>query len=780
LIDSLLASAFGGLAIATVALLLAGGRAPSGRRVRLPVAGFGILAVLLLSVGLGSSAPLLVALVTAMIGLCPPRAWNVVGAWFLAALAVLAAVYAVTLAQATILLGDQPLGFALGLILLVAELGAIGLILASAFEMVDALCSRSLPATIPATPDRWPMVCIQVPTYNEPPELVIETIRSLAGLDYPALRIQVIDNNTTDHRLWQPVEAECRAQAASGTSISFVHLPSWPGYKAGALNWGRAQLPDDVEIVGVVDADYLVRPDWLRRTVPFFGDPQVAFVQTPQDYRAWQESSFYRACYVGFAYFFRVGMVSRAHRNSIIFAGTMGLIRRTTLDAVGGWDERIITEDAEISLRVLARGERSVYVQEAFGRGIMPLSYEGLRKQRFRWAFGGIQIVRRHWRVIFGRHSGLTFGQRYDHLVGGLWWFNDSLTLIFSVFVVATAIGVLAGRPFVVQRLTGLGIVLPIGLIVANLIRYLWALRVATGASPALAMAALRVNLSLSWVIALACFRALTQERGVFLRTPKFRGAATIRELRLVTVEAILAAIAMLLATLLLVRDGRSGAALVVVGLLAWMALIDGSAVAFALGDPTRAPVGDGLPEKMRLEVAPRIGRVARSKPARASVGAAIALALVAAVVALESGQSPVAQLPFPDLPADRGVAIVPAPSESGSVTPGPSAPSATSSSPPEPSSAIPGSESTSASLGPISQPSGPTSPPGLRPSAAPTPAPTPTPGPTAAPTPAPTSTPTPRRTPPVPVPTPTVPVPTPTSHPTPPPHPTHTPPPRP
>src|SRR5450756_608456 len=120
-------------------------------------------------------------------------------------------------------------------------------------------------------------------------------------------------------------------------------------------------------------------------------------------------------------------------------------------------------------------------------------------------------------RQLLGRRSGLTLGQRYDHVTGALWWFNDALTVGFTVFVAATAVAAIIGRPFVVQRLTGLGVVLPIVFIVLNLVRYLWALRAATGASPALALAALRVNLSLSWVVALACLRGLTQERGVFL-----------------------------------------------------------------------------------------------------------------------------------------------------------------------------------------------------------------------------------------------------------------------
>ncbi|HLO36535.1 MAG TPA: glycosyltransferase, partial [Candidatus Deferrimicrobium sp.] len=598
MLDSILTVAFAVVALTTSLLLASGSRVVARPRLRTSASGTILALGAVAAVATGTAAVVILAgLIAAGVRAAPVR-WSTTGALFLASLLALLAVYAVVLVRATIALAGGPIGFALGLVLLGLELGAMGLIAAAAFEMADALCSdpRLSPgAERPEAPARWPVVCLQVPTYNEPPELVIETIRSLAALDYPALRIQVIDNNTTDERLWQPVEETCLELGLAGTRIAFVHLPEWPGYKAGALNWGRTHLDPDVEIVGVVDADYVVEPDWLRETVPHFSDPVVAFVQTPQDYRAWESSGFYRACYVGFAYFFRVGMVSRAHRNAIIFAGTMGLIRRATLDAVGGWDERIITEDAEISLRVLARGERAVYVERPFGQGIMPLTYEGLRKQRFRWAFGGIQILRRHWRTILGRRSGLTLGQRYDHLVGGLWWFNDALTFGFSLFVLATAIGIAAGRPFVVQRLTALGLVLPVALIVLNLVRYVWALRRATGVGPALALAALRVNLSLSWVIALACFRALVQDRGVFLRTPKFRGATTIRELRLVAVEVVLASTAVLLGLVLVVRSGVGVPTATVLGLLAWMALIYGSAASFALGDPTRAPIGEAL-----------------------------------------------------------------------------------------------------------------------------------------------------------------------------------------
>jgi cellulose synthase/poly-beta-1,6-N-acetylglucosamine synthase-like glycosyltransferase len=766
MIEGSLIAAVVGVA-ATTGLLLVAGRRPVGghRWLRLVAVGPGVaLAV----AGLPIAAPGAIAAV-GLIAFGLPRHWYAIGSWFFASLVVAFGLYAVYLVRATLLLGGDVLSLGLGAILLVLEGAAMFLIAAAAFEMVDALCASELELELPSPPARWPAVCLQVPAYNEPPELLIETIRSLVAIDYPALRIQVIDNNTTDESLWRPVEAECARLRADGHAVDFVHLPEWPGFKAGALNWGLAHLMPDTDIIGIVDADYVVDPGWLKATVPHFSDSAVAFVQTPQDYRAWETSAFYRACYVGFAYFFKVGMVSRARRNAIIFAGTMGLIRRSVLEAIGGWDERIITEDAEASLRILADGHRAVYVARAYGRGIMPLTYEGLRKQRYRWAFGGIQILRRHWRQLlpWNRNNRLTLGQRYDHLVGGLWWFNDALSLGFTAFVAAAALGAAAGRPFVIQRLSGIGLVLPLVFIALNLMRYLWALRQTTGVGPALALAALRVNLSLSWVIALACVRGLTQERGVFLRTPKFRGAPAIRELRLVWVESVIAVSAAVLLTLVTLEASFAPFGVVLAGLLAWCVLIYGSATAFALADPTRAPVGDALRAKARLEIAPRVGRLASSRPARAGVlGAGLLATTIGVILALESGRPATTALPFSEVPGGPIAALGanPTPSEAASLVAVPSEfPSSSSGPSASPSSAASaGTSSSATSTAPIR----------ATPRAS-LPTPTPAPPTAAAPTATPAPTPTARPTPPVPIPTPT-------SHPTPLPSPGRTPPPRP
>jgi cellulose synthase/poly-beta-1,6-N-acetylglucosamine synthase-like glycosyltransferase len=747
-LDTALLASVAWLAIGTLFLLVAG-RRPAGRTVRL--AGVVAGAVAIVAVVGPSFATIGAALALAALTMALPRRLWAAGAAFLAGLLGTSTVYTLYLARATIVLADSPVALVLGAVLLIFELMAITIILTTAFEMIDALCAPWSEPVRPPDPERWPAVCLQVPTYNEPPDLVIQTVEALVALDYPAVVVQVIDNNTTDEALWRPVQEACARLRQAGHRVDFVHLPTWPGYKAGALNWGRAHLPEDVEIVGVLDADYVVNPDYLRATVPYFADPAVAFLQTPQDFREWRQSGFYRACYVGFAAFFRIGMVSRDRRNSIIFAGTMGLIRRSALEEIGGWDEAIITEDAEASLRILARGHRSIYLRQPYGTGIVPLTYEGLRKQRFRWAFGGVQILRKHWRSIlpWSRRSGLTLGQRYDYLWSGLAWFNDCLTLGFTAFVAAAALGVMLGRPFVVQRLSAVGIVLPIALVGLNVIRYLWAIRLATGASAGLAFGALRVNLSLSWVIALACLRGLVEERGVFLRTPKLRGSAHVRELRIVGVETVIAGVCLVLAVAVLAVTGPVLVSIVLACLLAWAGLVYGSATQLALADPERAPITEVLRQKARLEIAPRMGRVVRN-PARVGVaGAAVVLVLLIGLgLASESQRAPVPGAGGLDQPILGPIAIGGSPAPSSGPTTSPNASPGTSPGGAASPSGSPGAQQAGGGGSPAAATPVPTAPPRPGPTATPAPTPAasvrPTP-PVAVPTPRPTPSPQPQ-----------------------------------
>jgi len=410
-------------------------------------------------------------------------------------------------------------------------------------------------------------VSLHVPAYNEPPELVEKTLRALAKLDYPNYEVIWVDNNTPAETTWRPLAKVCQE-----LGFKCLHLDQWPGYKSGALNFALTLTDRRAEIIGVIDADYLVQPDYLRRLVPYFEDPQIAFVQAPQDYRRVERSRFAQAVYDGYQYFFALSMPARNERNASIFCGTMGLLRKKVLQEIGGWDEWCITEDAEASLRILNAGYQSLYVGETFGRGLMPLDFEGLKKQRFRWAFGGVQILKKHWHKLMpwaqwlDPRNRLTGQQRYFYLMAGLQWFNELLTFAFTVILLGSAALTMTGHTSYLRPMTEAFIVLPLLLIGTNLLRALWGLRHALGLSWRRAFYALTLWFSLTWVVALACLQAVIQQRGVFLRTPKTQTrTAWIRALQTTSLETMLGLLCLL---------GGVGAILISPSFLSFMLLI--------------------------------------------------------------------------------------------------------------------------------------------------------------------------------------------------------------
>ena len=137
------------------------------------------------------------------------------------------------------------------------------------------------------------------------------------------------------------------------TRVRFVHVAPWPGYKAGACNLALRRYTDPrAEIIGLVDADDIVQPHYLRETAPYFSDPNLGFVQTFEGNRDFEGSPYYTACVDSFQAFYLSVMSSRNERDTVPFVGTMGLFRRSALTAVGGWNEWCICEDTEASLRV--------------------------------------------------------------------------------------------------------------------------------------------------------------------------------------------------------------------------------------------------------------------------------------------------------------------------------------------------------------------------------------------------------------------------------------------
>jgi exo-beta-1,3-glucanase (GH17 family)/cellulose synthase/poly-beta-1,6-N-acetylglucosamine synthase-like glycosyltransferase len=408
-----------------------------------------------------------------------------------------------------------------GALLMIGMIGVIVVLLAEAHEWAEALWIREhrrVFKPVPVPDDELPMVSVHVPAYNEPPEMLIETLNALAALDYPRFEVIVIDNNTKDPAIWEPVREHC---AKLGPRFRFFHEDPLPGFKAGALNFALQQTVAEAEAIAVIDSDYLVHPRWLRDLVPQFANPRIGIVQAPQDYRDARENAFKAMSYAEYRGFFYIGMITRNERNAIIQHGTMTIVRASALKEVNGWAEWCITEDAELGLRIFEAGLEATYIPKSYGRGLMPDTFIDFKKQRYRWAFGSVQILRRHARnLLTGGTAKLTAGQRYHFVAGWLPWLADGINLIFNMAALCWSIAMLA-LPNDIDPPLLMFSILPLALFVFKLGKLVYLYQTRVGATTVQTIAAALSGLALTHTIGLAMLTGFFVKSKPFFRTPK-------------------------------------------------------------------------------------------------------------------------------------------------------------------------------------------------------------------------------------------------------------------
>jgi exo-beta-1,3-glucanase (GH17 family)/cellulose synthase/poly-beta-1,6-N-acetylglucosamine synthase-like glycosyltransferase len=406
-----------------------------------------------------------------------------------------------------------------GVLLLLGMLGVMLVLLAEAHEWAEAhwvTYRRRGGGPLLAHSAQPPKVSIHVPAYNEPADMLIETLDALARLDYPDFEVLVIDNNTRDEHVWRPVEAHC---AQLGSRFRFFHVAPLAGFKAGALNFALERTAADAVIVAVIDSDYVVEPRWLRDLTPVFEDQRVAIVQGPQDYRDAGQSAFKAMCYAEYRGFFHIGMITRNERNAIIQHGTMTMVRRVQLDAAR-WAEWCITEDAELGLRIFERGFDASYVPTSYGRGLMPDTFIDFKKQRFRWAYGAMQIIKAHARELFLEGGPLSPGQRYHFVAGWLPWIADGCNMLFNLAALGWSAAMI-WAPRQIDPPLVMYSVLPLSLFTFKLAKLAHLYRVRVGAGYRQTLAAAIAGLALTHTIGMAAVKGLVTRSEPFFRTPK-------------------------------------------------------------------------------------------------------------------------------------------------------------------------------------------------------------------------------------------------------------------
>ena len=414
---------------------------------------------------------------------------------------------------------------------------ACAVILTEGIEMAASLWRVERRVMTLAIPEQSPRVSIHLPTYNEPPQMVIETLNALARLDYDNYEVILLDNNTPDAATWRPVEAHCRNL---GSHFRFFHFDNLKGFKGGALNRALALTDPAAAYVAVIDSDYQVEAFWLRRVIPYFAAPAIALVQGPQDYRDAPENLFKTMAYEEYRGFFHIGMVERNEHNAIIQHGTMTVVRKNALQEVDGWSEWCITEDTELGLKLFEAGFEAAYVPQSMGSGLMPDTLEAFMTQRYRWVYGAMQMLKRHARAIFVGGSALNWPQRYQFLSGWLPWISDGLGMVVTLMAILwTALMWVSPTYFDVPMpaLSAAAMALFATKLVKTLLLY--PPKVRSGLRGALVASV--AGLALTHTVGKAVWAGLLTSGKPFLRTPKCADPASFMQvLRVVWQEAAL------------------------------------------------------------------------------------------------------------------------------------------------------------------------------------------------------------------------------------------------
>ena len=250
-------------------------------------------------------------------------------------------------------------------------------------------------------PLQLPHVLLQLPTFNEG-ALVLRLGEAVAKLDYPRdrLHIQILDDST-DSSLGFSQKAAAKLQG-QGFDAVVLHRTDRKGYKAGALAEGLAH--STAEFVGILDADYLPAPDFLKLSIrPFLVDAKLALVQARCDYLNGGENLITAVQRRILDAHYAIEQPARAWAGQIMpFNGTCGIWRRAAIEAAGGWSGDTIAEDMDVSYRVQMAGWHVLFLSSVTVPGELPRSFTGWRLQQFRWTKGSAEVTRKILPSVWG------------------------------------------------------------------------------------------------------------------------------------------------------------------------------------------------------------------------------------------------------------------------------------------------------------------------------------------------------------------------------------------
>ena len=310
-----------------------------------------------------------------------------------------------------------------GYLLLLAEGYAVLMLLCSYFQTLWPLHRR--PAPLPADTSAWPTVDVYIPTYNEPLEVVRQSVLAATLLDWPAdkLRVYLLDDGRRD---------EFRAFCEQA-GVDYLTRPDNTHAKAGNLNAALAKTSG--EYIAVFDCDHVTTRSFLQICMGWFlKDPKMAMVQTPHVFYSpdpfERNLETYRKVPSEGDLFYGVLQNGNDLWNAAFFCGSCAVLRRSALNEVGGVATESVTEDALTALKMSMKGYNTGYLAIPQAAGLATESLGRHIGQRIRWARGMAEIFRQFNPLLI---SGLTLPQRLCYLSAMMHFFFGLPRIVFLI-----------------------------------------------------------------------------------------------------------------------------------------------------------------------------------------------------------------------------------------------------------------------------------------------------------------------------------------------------------
>jgi cellulose synthase (UDP-forming) len=308
----------------------------------------------------------------------------------------------------------EPKSYIASIVLLVAETWAY--LNMCMFVFITWTLSDREPGPAPA----GRTVDVYITCYNEPLEILRRTAIGARAIRYPHMTYLLDDGKRDEVKM-----------LAEELGIGYIRRVGNEHAKSGNLNHALAWT--NGEFILQLDADHVPLPNILDRSLGYFNDPEIALIQSPQDFyntdsfthvvndegrRLWEENRI----------FYSLIQPGRDRWNATFFCGSCGVLRRSAIESIGGFQSQTIIEDMETTIELHRRGWKTAYHRETLAYGLSPAAADQYHVQRLRWGQGAMQVVRKIKPLTA---TGLTLPQRICYFAGTCCYFEGWQKFVF-------------------------------------------------------------------------------------------------------------------------------------------------------------------------------------------------------------------------------------------------------------------------------------------------------------------------------------------------------------